>query len=182
MVSKHKGRSPGFRDRSEPNITIDGREEGYVSFAQKRIYGPGGAADDVTPTSQQGCWGSTDRLCRRKPGGGRQDRRLRVVEKRKRPRDQEEEIEKLRAQVELLRKQQSAEKGPEAQGETTRRGRGLEEDCKMEVEEEIDCKKKLDEWRKRMQKQLRDIEKFTDMEPMFWDSQKEKVEGSVTRD
>ena len=66
----------------------------------------------------------------------------------KRPRYQEEEIEKLRAQVELLRKQQRVEKGPEAQGEPTRRGSGLEEDCKMEVEEEIDCKKKLDEQRK----------------------------------
>ena len=54
-------------------------------------------------------------------------------------------------------------------------------ECKMEVEEEIDCKKKLDEQRKSLQKQLRDIEKFTDMERMFRESQKE-VEGSLTRD
>ena len=79
----------------------------------------------------------------------------------KRPRNQEEEIKKLRAQVELLRMQQRVEKGPETQGEPTRRGSGLEEDCKMEVEEEIDCKKKLDEQRKSLQKQPRDIEKFT---------------------
>ena len=98
--------------------------------------------------------------------------------KEKRLRDQEEE-EELRAQVELLRKQQRVEKGPETQGEPTRRGSGLEEYCKMEVEEEIDCKKTLDEQRKSLQKQLRDIEKFTDMEPMFWDSHKEKWKGQL---
>ena len=73
----------------------------------------------------------------------------------------------------LLRKQQRVEKGPEAQEEPTRGGSGLEEDCKMEFEEDIDCKKKLDERRKSLQKQLRDIVKFTDMEPLFRDSQKE---------
>ena len=71
----------------------------------------------------------------------------------KRLRDQEEE-EELREQVELLRKQQRVEKGPETQGEPTRRGSGLEEYCKMEVEEEIDRKRKLDEQRKSLQKQL----------------------------
>ena len=73
---------------------------------------------------------------------------------RKRPRDQEEEIKKLRAQVEILRKHQRMEKGSETQGEPTRRGSGLEEGCKIEVEEEIDCKNKLGEQRKSLQKQL----------------------------
>ena len=44
----------------------------------------------------------------------------------------------------------------------------------MEVEGDTDCKKKLDEQKKSLQKQLRDIEKFTDMEPMVRDRQKEK--------
>ena len=60
------------------------------------------------------------------------------------------------------------------QGEPTRRGSGLEEDCQMEVEEETDCKKKLDEQRKSLQNQLRDIEKFMDMEPMVLDSQNKR--------
>ena len=64
-------------------------------------------------------------------------------------RDQEEEIKKLRAQLELLRKQQKMDKGSETQGEPTRRGSGLEEDCKMEVAEEIDSKKKFDEQKKK---------------------------------
>ena len=76
------------------------------------------------------------------------------VEEENRPRDQEEENKKLRVQVELLRKQRRVEKGQEAQGEPTRRGSGPEEDCKMEIEEEkVDCKIKLDEQRKSLQKQ-----------------------------
>ena len=49
----------------------------------------------------------------------------------RRPRDQEEELKKLRAQVELLSKQQSGWKGQATQGVPTRRGSGLEEDCKV---------------------------------------------------
>ena len=96
----------------------------------------------------------------------------------KRPRDQEDEIKKLRAQVELLRKQQRVEKGLGSQGDPTGRGRGLGEDCEMEVEEEIDCKKKLDEQRKSLHKMVRDIEKFTDV----LGQPERKVERSVTRD
>ena len=49
----------------------------------------------------------------------------------RKPSDQEEELKKLRTQVELLSKQQSVEKGPEMEGEPTRRGSGLEEDCQL---------------------------------------------------
>ena len=38
----------------------------------------------------------------------------------------------------------------------------------------VDNKKKLDEQRERLQKQLREIEKFSDMDQMFRDGQKEK--------
>ena len=41
------------------------------------------------------------------------------------------------------------------QGESARRESGLEEDWKMEVDEEVDSKKKLDEHMKRLQKKLR---------------------------
>ena len=89
----------------------------------------------------------------------------------RRPGDQEEELKRLRAQVE---KQQSAWKRQEAQGVPTRRGSGLEDDCKMEVEEETDCKKKLDEQKKSLHRQLRDVEKFANMDPVFRDRQIEK--------
>ena len=48
--------------------------------------------------------------------------------------DQDEEIEKLRAHVELLRKQQRVGKRPEVQGEPTRRGSDVDEGCRMEIE------------------------------------------------
>ena len=92
-----------------------------------------------------------------------------------------EDSHQLRAPVELLSKQQSAWEGQETQGVPTRRGSGLKEDCKMEVEEETDCKKKLDEQNSSLQRQLRDIEKLTDMEPMFTDKQKEKWKAESKR-
>ena len=54
------------------------------------------------------------------------------------------------AQVELFSKRQSVRKGQEARGVQTRRGSGLQEDCKMEIEEETNCKKKLDEQKKKL--------------------------------
>ena len=51
---------------------------------------------------------------------------------------------------------------------------GIVEDWNMEVEEEVEDKKKLDEQKRRLQKQLREIEKFTDMDQIFGHSQKEK--------
>ena len=44
----------------------------------------------------------------------------------------------------------------------------------MDVEEETDCKKKLDERKKHLQRQWRDIEKFTDSDPNIRDRQKER--------
>ena len=51
----------------------------------------------------------------------------------------------MRAKVELLSEQQRLGNAPETHGEPTRRGSGVEVDCKMQVEEDTDCKKKLDE-------------------------------------
>ena len=85
---------------------------------------------------------------------------------------QQEEIKRLRAQVELLSKQQGMGKSPEEPGEPARRG-SLEDGCKMEFDEETDCKKKLEEQKKSLQRRLRDIEKFASMDPVFRDRQKE---------
>ena len=43
----------------------------------------------------------------------------------------------------------------------------------MEIDE-IENKKKLDEQRRRLQMQIREIERFTDVDQMFWDNPKEK--------
>ena len=76
--------------------------------------------------------------------------------------------------MEQLRKQQRVEKGEQAQGDSTRRESGFEDDWNMEVEEEVDNKKKVDERRKRLQKQLREIDKFSDLDEMLRDAQKER--------
>ena len=70
-------------------------------------------------------------------------------------------------------------KSPEEPGEPARRGSGLEDGCKMEFDEETDCKKKLEERKKSLRRQLRDIEKFASMDPVYRDRQevwKEELE------
>ena len=79
----------------------------------------------------------------------------------------------MRAQVELLSKQQGAGKSREEPGELARTGSGLEEGCKMEFDEETEYKKQLDEQKNSLQRQLREIEKFANMDPVFRDKQKE---------
>ena len=51
---------------------------------------------------------------------------------------EQEDIKRLRVQVELLSKQQGMGKSSEEPGELARRGSGLEEGCKMESDEETD--------------------------------------------
>ena len=65
-----------------------------------------------------------------------------------RPQGQQEEI---RAQVDLHSKQQGAGKSPEEPIEPARSGSDLDEGCRMEVEEEVQSKKKLDEQRRILQ-------------------------------
>ena len=81
------------------------------------------------------------------------------------PQGHREEIKKLRAQIELLSKQQGAGKSPEEPSEPARRGSDLDEGCRVEVEEEVQSKKKLDEKERNLQRQMRDIDKLTFMEP-----------------
>ena len=98
-----------------------------------------------------------------------------------RPQGQQEEIKKLRAQVELLSTQQGAEKSPEESSEPARRRSGLDEGCRLEVEEEVQSKKKLDEQRRNLQRQMRDIDKLSFMEPAVRTAQKREVCVSVAR-
>ena len=90
-----------------------------------------------------------------------------------RPRGHQKEIKKLRAQFELHSKQ-GAGKSPEEPSEPARIGCGMDEGCRMEVEEEMQSRKKLDEQRRNMQRQMRDIDKLTFMEPAVREVQKEK--------
>ena len=105
--------------------------------------------------------GNTGRRLRRERVGGPLVLRRQVEDKKSNI--QEAEIKELRVQVEQLRKHQRGEVGQEGQGDPARRESGFEEDWDMDCEEEVENKKNLDEQRKRLQKQLRDLDKFTCM-------------------
>ena len=79
--------------------------------------------------------------------------------------DQQEEIKRLCAQVELPSKPQGAGKCLEERGEPARRGSGLEEGCRMEFQQETEYKENM--------RQLGDIEKFASLDPVCRDRQKE---------
>ena len=81
----------------------------------------------------------------------------------KRPRDPEAEIRDLREQIEQLKRHKSVEKRQGALCEPAGGESGLEKDGKMEIDEEVDRKKMLDQRKKELQKQLREIERFTDI-------------------
>ena len=143
MVSRRK-RGTGSRGSCwrTPSQLI-GERSGFESFVPKPMSGRGGDADDATLTSQQGCKGSTDRQFRRR--GWSSGSSSSISGEEKKSRDQDADIEDVRAQVEQLRRQQRVEKWHGAQGDSTRRESVFEEDWNTEVDEEIDDKKKLEE-------------------------------------
>ena len=97
---------------------------------------------------------------------------------------EQEEIKRLRAQVELLSRQQGARKSPEEPGQPARRGSGLEEGCRMEFEEETETRKSWMSKKKSLQRQVREIDKLANMDPVVRNHQKEgwkKELGGIER-
>ena len=186
MAFKHRRRSLGCRGRSGPKEFWQMRSQvtarsGFASSVLRHMCGRGGVADVVGTTSLQLYKASTSRRCMRRMKNGTLARRPRVGEK-----SGQEEIKRLRAQVELP-KQQGTGKSPEEPREPARRGSGLEEGCKMEFDEETDCKNKLEEQKTSRQRQLRDIEKFASKDLVFrerqkevWDEELEEIERKRT--
>ena len=86
-------------------------------------------------------------------------------------RDPETEIRRLR---EELKRYQRVEKRQVTQCEPACEEGKLEEDGQMEVGGETESEKNLDERKKKLQKPLRDIEKFTDMNKHIVEGPKEK--------
>ena len=83
--------------------------------------------------------------------------------------------QEFRSQVERHRRQrgEAEQDGP---SDPVRRESGLEEDCGMEVEDEVERRKKLDEQRKRLQRQLRDVERFGDVSQEVQSSLKKNLQ------
>ena len=141
-------------------ITIDGRKE--WTCTRRRMCGRGGVAGVVGTTSL--------RVCKETQEGDSGSSSSNGEEWKS---QEHEEIKRLRVQVELLSKQQGAGKSPEEPGEPSRRGSGLEEGCKNEREEETECKQQLNEQKKSLQRKLRKIEKFANIDPASRDRHKE---------
>ena len=142
----------------KPSRSMGGRNV-YVNSVPNPMRGRGGVAGDATATSRQGCGEITARRLRQtsewstgsSSSSGKEDKKSKT---------QEAEIKELRAQVEQLRRQQRGEAGQEGEGDPARRESGLEEDWNKDCEEPVENRKELDEQRRTLQTQLRDLEKF----------------------
>ena len=141
MAFKHRRGSPGCRDRSrrkefrQMRSQLTAERSGLAGSIPRPMCGRGSVAGVAGPTSPRFCKASTSRRFTRRIKNGTLAHRLRVAGEERKSQEQEE-IKRLRAQVELLSKQQGTEKSPEEPCEPARRGSGLEEGCKMEVVEE----------------------------------------------
>ena len=160
-----------------PSLLMRGRS-GCVNSVPNPMYGRGGAAGDATTTSTQSCGENTSWRLWRKRVSGPLVLRRQVEERRRSRKIQEAEIKELRAQIKQLRKQQRGEAGQERQGDPARRESGLEADWSMDCGEEVQNRKKLDEQRGMPQRQLRELEKFTDA-PQDVQSLKENLQQKL---
>ena len=110
-------------------------KNGSASFASRRmcgLVGVAGVAGVASLTSRPVCKESYKKAALEKNKGWYSGSSSSGGEER-RPSDQEEELEKLRANLELLKKQQRWGKGLETQGEANEKrrwsGRGLQNGC-----------------------------------------------------
>ena len=150
----------------KPSQLTDERS-GFVSSARKQAFGRDGAAADATPTFRQDHKGSTDRQCRRKPVEFHQVPHPLVLEKENSP-------ETRKQKTEICERRLISSCG----SSKWKKGR----QCKANVQKEKVVSMRTGRWRltkkfkerrcwmgkeKRLQKQIREIEKFTDVDPLF---------------
>ena len=126
------------------------------------MFGRDDAPGDATMTSQRGCVGSTGRRLPQGMESGLRGSSTSSREEDRRTKSLEAENKELRARIEALEKMEW-EGVQGGHGLTSRRESGLDEEWRMEMdlEDEVESRKKLDEQRRKLQKELRDIEKFS---------------------
>ena len=117
-------------------------------------------------TFQQGCVGSTGFFT----SSGEEDRRSKHFGAENEP----------RARIEALEKK-GGEGALGGQGIPSSRERGMEEawGMDMDVEEEIESRKKLDEQKRKFQKELREIEKFSCLSKEVQESLKSNLQQQL---
>ena len=142
-----------------------GERSGCENSAQSQMCGRNGVVGAATMTSQQVCVGSTGRpspqglekglLALRRQAGRRTESRKKNIGGRKN--------KELRARIEVLEKK-GGEGAQGGQGFLSRRESGMEEEWGMDMdveEDEIESRKKLDEQKRKLQEELREIENLS---------------------
>ena len=138
-------------------ISIDVRKEWICGFCSGvRCVGGVALQGDASPTFRRGCGVSTGRQWQQGPENGQ--RALRRREERRTGSLTVRRQKELRAKAEHCQKQ-NGEGVQGGQGLPPRRKIGMEEEWGMDFEGEIESRKKLDEQWKKLQKDLRDVQK-----------------------
>ena len=159
MVSKLRRGVLGSRERSEPKecwqIRMGGRS-GFVNSARIQMCGRGGVASDGNiPSSLQVHAGGRCKI-------RRMIHRLFDVkwERRQKAQSLEAENKELRARIDGLEKKEGVQRG---QSIPSREGSDSEDVWGefMEVENEAETRRKLDEQKKKLQKELRDVDRLS---------------------
>ena len=128
--------------------------------------GRDGVAGDVIITSRRGCLGSVSRRTQQR-ASGLQARRARVERKREKLEAWKTRIKSLEHELMLWERMKECKMDqafPLKKKGTWKKyggeGERREGDC-MEVEDEDECRRKLDEKRKKIQKELREVERLS---------------------
>ena len=121
--------------------------------------GQDGVAGDVIITSRRRCTGSMSRRSQQSQETGLLARRARVERKREKLEAWKPRIKILQHEVRLWERKEGSQNGS---GVSFEEGHSEEvwRDC-MEVEDDAECRRKLDEPRKKMQRELREVERLS---------------------
>ena len=123
--------------------------------------GRSGVAGDAAPTSQQGCGSSTSRQWQEGLENGqralrrRAERRIGSLKVRQRLRSIGPKLSIIKSRMKEPREGKAFHLGEKV---------ACEEEWENDFEDEIESRKKLDEQRKKLQKDLRDVEKLSCVE------------------
>ena len=142
--------------------------------------GRGGVAGDGTPTSQQGCGVSIGREWQQGMENGQRAPRHQAERKTGGPKVWRQKTRSFGPGLKLWRRR----KGKESkEGKDFHPGEksGLEEEWGVEVdlENEVESRKKLDEQRRKLQKELRDIAKFSCVPKEFQENLKSNLQQQL---
>ena len=142
--------------------------------------GRGGVAGAATTTLQQVCVGNTGRRLPRGLENGLRVLRRQAERKTGSPKAWKAEYKELRARIEALEK-----KGGEgAQGglgfpSRTKSGMGEEWRMDMDLEDEVESRRKLEEQKRKLQKEWRDVEKFSCAPKEFQENLKSNLQQQL---